>query len=398
MPKITGYSERGLVNALVEEIINSPDPKNLLNKILCNAMLIENKHSLCMFNTFEIVDFEIVVEHSLSDFGDPDVMIFLKRRQAGHQSDEKLIMFLEAKVCPFFASSPAVQTNQSMYLKNGSTILHELFLKACFSNLKLEEMTKGVRLYKNDERARKIGGDPVVLRMAEKIKDGWHPCFVALTTDTVAKASTQQKKHLGMKTAAQIYSISGEDPAPWTEIQPWQGPDDRNLLLDKSKFGLLPGYWHELTYILSWQDIFLTAKTENCRRIIKTMRYNRRKFDLPRIPFCEAEKEAAIIRDFGFTFQEKERLSQDMFTLRHPDVPGGLALFTGCVCEGFEGRELHLRPVPKRFDDCCGNLDKSFEKYPPIIRFSEMHPETGASLKDFLNLCKSELAAETANT
>jgi hypothetical protein len=75
--KLHGYSERGVVNAVFETIASHPEGAKILDDLLGRMVLWENRYSVRRFANPErrLVDFEIFVEPSLSDFGNPDVVV-----------------------------------------------------------------------------------------------------------------------------------------------------------------------------------------------------------------------------------------------------------------------------------------------------------------------------------
>src|SRR3990172_2974404 len=85
--RVTGYSERGAVNALFYDLVHSGEPLHLLGQLL----------GLAGFSVPEqlgtgLTDAHVLIEQSLSDFGDADAILLL---DAG---TSKAAVFLEAKV------------------------------------------------------------------------------------------------------------------------------------------------------------------------------------------------------------------------------------------------------------------------------------------------------------
>lgn len=87
--KVTGYSERGALNALLYEIAYSKRACALLEQFLSLAHFPRNKKIGSDFTKVEIL-----IEQSLSDFGDADAILLL------NSGDGKTAVFLEAKIKP----------------------------------------------------------------------------------------------------------------------------------------------------------------------------------------------------------------------------------------------------------------------------------------------------------
>ena len=86
--EILGYSERGVINALFYDLLNSPKSKqlNLISELLSNVIFINKKEK------FNISCCQVFIEQSFSDFGDSDILLLIKNNK------KKQAIFLEAKV------------------------------------------------------------------------------------------------------------------------------------------------------------------------------------------------------------------------------------------------------------------------------------------------------------
>ena len=84
--EILGYSERGVINALFYDILNSPNQTKLISDLLELA----NEEF-----DFNISKCKILIEQSFSDFGDSDVLLLVEN------NGKKQAIFLEAKVKTF---------------------------------------------------------------------------------------------------------------------------------------------------------------------------------------------------------------------------------------------------------------------------------------------------------
>ena len=85
--RVTGYSERGAVNALFYELAYSEESLHLLGQFLALAGF-----SVAEQLGADLTDAHVLIEQSLSDFGDADAILLL---DAGAS---KAAVFLEAKV------------------------------------------------------------------------------------------------------------------------------------------------------------------------------------------------------------------------------------------------------------------------------------------------------------
>ena len=99
--RIHGYSERGVVNAVFETIAAHPDANRLLEDLLGRTTSWKGASKLGFAEGW-VEKFEIYIEPSLSDFGDPDVLLLVKDRYLRQWR----AFFIEAKRKPFLMSSP----------------------------------------------------------------------------------------------------------------------------------------------------------------------------------------------------------------------------------------------------------------------------------------------------
>jgi len=349
MPEIMGYSERGLVNALFESILASADPTAVLTRLLQTATLVENRHSVVKYRLRSpIRDFKVFIEPSLSQFGNPDVVLLLDREpipgegtpaeDAGEYSD---VIFIEAKIEGFAQS---VERSPVLH-KNASTVLHELFLKARFTHYLLrdeERIHSGVPVYADDMKdpakpyARKVGSDPVVLDLVEQIR-GCNPWFFALTTDRGHPASPHEGSFLTGNVIGELQRKirAANEVADPSITEGWVG-----------------GWWEELTYLWSWHDMLaeaqdLVASGEPAmQRLLETMEWNRPKFTFPTVHDDVLDR---LLGEFTSRedLEEGDRKSPDRKTF----YKGGRARFTCRIADSFEGPVLEtnlLSPEGKR--------------------------------------------------
>lgn len=335
MSKLHGYSERGVVNAVFETIAAHPDGTELLDDLLGMLVLWENRGSVCRFSTSNqrLIDFEIHIEPSLSDFGDPDVLVLADFQNPDDNSLWRETFFVEAKVEPFLVSSPLTKEeldsaerhtkgresdpfqppnprllaefltdcdfggfltrpnndiknlwralvghalpDPEFYRKNASTILHELFLKYRFWETHLAALTDehlvrhrtmGIKAYsgQDPDRQRGVGSDPVVLRLVRRLRERRSMArFVSLTTDPppAPELTGGRSWPLGMAVANRFLKMS-----EW---------NDRDL-------GWTPGNprgsWYELSYLMSWFDVWDWAGHHALGRVRESLTANEEKF------------------------------------------------------------------------------------------------------------------------
>jgi len=171
--EVLGYSERGMINSLIYEIKNSNNAVSLINKFL----------SLIIF-PFKDIDFDycnvsVLIDHSLSDFGDADLVII---------SDSNVIFF-EAKVKTYNNSNWKIQKEFDNFKKwilkekeSSSNLFFQIYEKLrLFRELKknnFDNLIEGVKFPKcSSKEKRKIGKNGVVLKAVEKIKDNKNNAF-----------------------------------------------------------------------------------------------------------------------------------------------------------------------------------------------------------------------------
>jgi hypothetical protein len=187
--RVTGYSERGAINALFYEIAYSNRPTELLQEFL----------ALARFPTAEsigagLIDARVLIEQSLSDFGDADAVLLLDAAKS------KTAVFLEAKVKSSQAEKWTLQSEfrefeQGQHTErqlNSSNLFTQLYNKARFvAGLKsggVAALEAGLEFPLCSTRAvRKIGSNPVVLKAAGVIEPYCQQVwYLALVPDTMS--------------------------------------------------------------------------------------------------------------------------------------------------------------------------------------------------------------------
>src|SRR6266852_7673395 len=189
--RIMGYSERGAVNALFYEIVYSNRPTELLREFL----------ALARFSRGEsigagLTDARVLIEQSLSDFGDADAVLLLDSAKS------KTAVFLEAKVKSSQAERWTLQgefedfehgqhTERQL---NSSNLFTQLYHRSRFvTGLRSGGVTAleaGLEFPRcSTKGVRKIGSNPVVLNAVRVIEpyceQVWYLALVPDTTSNV---------------------------------------------------------------------------------------------------------------------------------------------------------------------------------------------------------------------
>lgn len=167
--KVLGYSERGAVNSLVFEIAYSAQPTTLLERLLEHA-LFPVGYQLAK----PISCATVLVEQSLSDFGDADAILLLDSDGA------KSAMFIEAKVKSSQAGCWSIKEEFAKFQDgllstvSSSNLFTQLYHKIRFAEA---ACSKGQQLLHagiafpgcSTKGVRRIGSNRVVLRAVEMI-------------------------------------------------------------------------------------------------------------------------------------------------------------------------------------------------------------------------------------
>ncbi len=184
--KVRGYSERGAVNGLLYEIRYRDDGAQLLGQLL----------SLVRFpfgqpHGFAVRDATVLVEQSLSDFGDADAVMLLECKE------DRQTVFLEAKVKPAQQAEWRIDEEFGKFEQGlvgkatlpSSNLFTQLYHKMRFADCLRDGSLKalGAVLFPacSSKERRCIGHNPVVLRAVQDIKEHLDQLFfVALLPDS----------------------------------------------------------------------------------------------------------------------------------------------------------------------------------------------------------------------
>jgi hypothetical protein len=348
-PYLHGYAERGLVNAVFEAMgpyknrdtlwlslikkgRHLPQKKGQKGKAFA-GLKIAKKIENCV---------DIYVEPSLSDFGCPDVIVFVKTSDKA-----EVAFFVEAKNGSFLQS---IEEGKKTLHENSSSILHELFLKARFYTLarkQPEKLREGAKIYKDDDKkkkggkkdGRKIGEDPLVLKLAYRLSQCQEAYFVALT------GGLEVDTH-------EIFDALKEI-------------DDENRFL--ASLGDPATGWVADTFHLTWDDVWKWSNEHNLDRVKETLNENLPKMDigLSEDPSKHREIEQ-FFQDCGLKKSKKERKPKKGFKdHRTTMLKDGKALLWYGIYRGIGGNPLvlvhhrkHERKQWLRGDQIKALLDK----------------------------------------
>lgn len=168
--EIIGYSERGVVSSLFYEIFYSPSPEQLL------AGLTASAHFPFAPRAAAVIDqAAVLLEQSLSDFGDTDAILLLE------VTGGPMAVFVDAKVKPspggiWRIEDEYQEFTEGTYAGAGpSNLFSQLYHKVRFVNgLRrggLEALQQGLFFPADStRRTRTIGDNPVVIDAVKLIK------------------------------------------------------------------------------------------------------------------------------------------------------------------------------------------------------------------------------------
>ena len=166
---IIGYSERGAVNSLFYEIAYSARAEDLLTRLLGMARFPLRRHTSPV-----VREAEVLVEQSLSDFGDADAIMLLKT------VDGPITVFVEAKVEPAQSQAWRIEDEYQRFVDglttkvSSSNLFTQLYHKVRFvSGLRhggLSTLQGGLPFPPSSTRSRRrIGHNTVVNEAARRI-------------------------------------------------------------------------------------------------------------------------------------------------------------------------------------------------------------------------------------
>ncbi len=174
--ELTGYSERGVLNSLLHELSYHKDGLRLLGSLLTQIRFPFRTQAL---RVEPVSSAEVIIEQSLADFGDSDCVALLS---SGSRAQT---VFVEAKVTTSQAPARYFEREFGFFRhdvgktrKLGGDLFSQLYRKLVLTKavarVGFDEVKANGIVVENGERYRKgtvrqLGGNPVVLRVAEKI-------------------------------------------------------------------------------------------------------------------------------------------------------------------------------------------------------------------------------------
>jgi hypothetical protein len=164
-----GYSERGAVNSLLFEIAYSANPNELLQRLLRRAIFMSDTGPFKPINSSTVL-----IEQSLSDFGDADAVLLLESGAV------KRALFVEAKVRACQTEPWRIQDEFAKFqgglssTLSSSNLFSQLYHKVRFVEAarcdRQQLLHSGLPFPACSTKAlRRIGSNPVVLEAVRRI-------------------------------------------------------------------------------------------------------------------------------------------------------------------------------------------------------------------------------------
>lgn len=181
--EIIGYSERGAMNALFYWMAFKND-ENGMKKFLELAG-IENLN--------EFSNFKIYNEFSLSEFGEPDLVVVATRGSVN------VVFFIEAKVtaCQRFRISSALKEYEKEN-PDSSNLFYQLKQKKAFFEIKdyipnhIEKVEEKIKTMMGP---RKIGNNPIVRTFVDELKKCTEAEYIAIIPDVSCEDVSWKEKN-----------------------------------------------------------------------------------------------------------------------------------------------------------------------------------------------------------
>ncbi len=239
--KILGYSERGLVNALLYDIQHSPDAVPLLEILLSHAHF-----PFVAAPGISIRDAEVLIEQSFSDFGDADAVLLITNET------HRISIFVEAKVKPSHTPRWLISDEYSKFVVgtrtklDSSNLFTQLYHKQhMVSSLRMggiQALQTGVRFPDSSSKPiRKIGNNPVVLRAASKVQEYLGATYyLALIPDTPTNVARFFQERLQQATFPDLpyWNVGSYGYLTWSEIAGFCSEHKMEHTLDVFRFNV----------------------------------------------------------------------------------------------------------------------------------------------------------------
>jgi len=237
--RICGYSERGIFNSLLYEIGFASNSFNLIQELLELIRVPTGKPDLR-----KPEGAEVLIEQSLSDFGDADAIVLL------HGQDWRCAVFIEGKVKPSQIASWSIQGAWDDFLRRksgtleSSNLFTQLYHKVCFvSALRtggIEYLQSGVEFPAcSTKQTRKLGSNPVVVRAAEMIQAyKEHALYIAVVPDDSSKVKQFFEQNLARGPATDVlgWDTSGWGYLCWHDVEAFCKKNEMTNTLRVFKF------------------------------------------------------------------------------------------------------------------------------------------------------------------
>jgi hypothetical protein len=166
--KVTGYSERGVLNSLLYEIAYRERPEQHLADLLRTAHF-----PFCNGLDLTIENARILVEQSLSDFGVADAILLLVT------PSQRMTVFVEAKVREHRVSGWGIDAEFEKFMRgtesevDSSNLFTQLYHRVRFAHELRKGGPEAVAAVSfpasSSTMVRKIGKNPVVLNVRDRI-------------------------------------------------------------------------------------------------------------------------------------------------------------------------------------------------------------------------------------
>lgn len=225
--KIYSYSERGMINSLM---YNIGEDKELLKAFI---KLISLPESIDIENAD---DFEIIIEQSLSQFGDADLIII-----ANYGNNEKKVLFFEAKVKTSqgnwkignqFAKYNVDDIDKGCYNGYSSNLFYQLYLKKFLVD-NYSSIEKHIKVSDILDKRRSIGENKIVNKAAEMIGKGTSYYYIGIIPtmdDDIKVFLNDNKDSLKNKCGKELYFLS------WKSIEDFCKKKKLQKVLDMFKY------------------------------------------------------------------------------------------------------------------------------------------------------------------
>jgi hypothetical protein len=226
--KIYGYSERGILNSLFYEIMNSEESDVLLGQLItcCRFPLTNDKPTMGTAT--------VLVEQSLSQFGDADAIIFTKPKTKKSLDDQKkCTIFVEAKVKTSQSREWLLEDQFEKFKEglktrvNSSNIFtqfyHKQILVAAIKSNGIEKRPLRANFPSwSSRRIRSTGRNPVVHKAIVKIKEHINNVFyLALLPDTEDNIKDLFKNRLNNDSFSTVpgWDVSHHGYLTWSAVK-----------------------------------------------------------------------------------------------------------------------------------------------------------------------------------